>query len=168
MKVIILLLSSLISLSADQIQGRLKIALLRVSFPEGDYPGFTGSGNFLFDANDLCSNKTIDPGPHDKNFFQSQLVAVNNYFENVSYGTFGIDTAYSTIFPKNSQDSYLIDQRMNYYNELGKENDHEKRITELLKDAVVAAYARDSIDLGSFDLVAVIHPGLGQDFDLPF
>ena len=167
MKVIILLLSSLISLSADQIQGRLKIALLRVSFPEGDYPGFTGSGNFLFDANDFCS-KTIDPAPHDKNFFQSQLVAVNNYFENVSYGTFGIDTAYSTIFPKNSQDSYLIDQRMNYYNELGKENDHEKRITELLKDAVVAAYARDSIDLGSFDLVGVIHPGLGQDFDLPF
>ena len=132
MKVIILLLSSLISLPADQIQGRLKIALLRVSFPEGDYPGFTGSGNFLFDANDLCSNKTIDPAPHDKNFFQSQLVAVNNYFENVSYGAFGIDTAYSTIFPKNNQDSYLIDQRMNYYNELGKENDHEKRITELL------------------------------------
>ena len=57
---------------------------------------------------------------------------------------------------------------MNYYNELGKENEHEKRITELLKDAVVAAYARDSIDLGNFDLVAVIHPGLGQDFDLPF
>ena len=168
MKVIILLLSSLISLSADQIQGRLKIAMLRVSFPEGDYPGFTGSGNFLFDANDLCSNKTIDPFPHDKNFFQSQLVAVNNYFENVSYGSFGIDTTYSTIFPKSSQDSYLIDQRMNYYNELGKENEHEKRITELLKDAVNAAYVRDSIDLGSFDLVAVIHPGLGQDFDLPF
>ena len=71
MKVIILLLSSLISLSADQIQGRLKIAFLRVSFPESDYPGFTGSGNFLFDVNDLCFDKTIDPAPHDKNFFQS-------------------------------------------------------------------------------------------------
>ena len=57
---------------------------------------------------------------------------------------------------------------MNYYNQLGMDDEHEKRITILLKDAIEKAYEVDKIDFNNFDLIAVIHPGLGQDFKLPF
>ena len=168
MKVFILLFLLSSSFGYSQINGKLKIAFLRVSFPVGSYPGFTGSGNYLFESNNICEDQTIDPAPHDKNYFNSHLIAINNYYEKISYGNFGIDLLNSTIFPKNERDSYLINKPMNYYNELGKELQHERRITELLKDAVSAAFSKDSIDLGSYDLIAIIHPGLGQDFDLPF
>ncbi|MAV15999.1 MAG: hypothetical protein CMG08_04200 [Candidatus Marinimicrobia bacterium] len=168
MKAFILLFLLSFSFGYSQINGKLKIAFLRVSFPTGSYPGFTGSGNYLFDSNNICEDQTIDPAPHDKNYFNSHIIAINNYYEKISYGNFGIDIQNSMIFPKNERDSYLINKPMNYYNELGKELQHERRITELLKDAVSAAFSKDSTDLGSYDLIAIIHPGLGQDFDLPF
>ena len=57
---------------------------------------------------------------------------------------------------------------MNYYNEISYDDFHEKRITELLRDAVTQAYEADNIDFSQFDLITVVHPGVGQDFQLPF
>ncbi|SVB89936.1 uncharacterized protein METZ01_LOCUS242790, partial [marine metagenome] len=42
---LIFLYSPLIS----QLTGELKIAFIRVSFPSGEFPGFTGNGSFLYD-----------------------------------------------------------------------------------------------------------------------
>ena len=152
----------------SQLTGNLKIAFIRISFEKGNYPGFTGTGDFNYSENNFCGQYTIDPTPHDFNYFNSHIHAVNNYFRNVSFGKFGIDIMNSTIFPINDQSSYKISRPMNYYNELGKKNEHEYRITQLLKDAVLAAFNTDGIDLSGFDVIAIIHPGLGQDFNLPF
>ena len=152
----------------SQIAGNLKIAFIRVSFESGDFPGFTGNGNFLMSSSSICDNYVIDPPPHDKNYFQSHINAVNNYYRTISYNSFGIDLDRSSIFPSLNNSSYKLNQPMNYYNELGKQNDHEKRITSLLKDAVEKAYEVDQINFDNYDLIAVIHPGLGQDFKLPF
>ncbi len=80
----------------------------------------------------------------------------------------GLDIDESKIFPRENRSSYEISQSMNYYHELGYESDHEKRTTELLKDALMIAHATDSINFSAFDIVAVIHAGVGQDFNLPF
>ena len=151
-----------------QITGDLKIAFIRVSFENGDYPGFTGDGNFLLTPSDICNNYIIDAPPHDKNYFQSHINAVDNYFRVVSYDKFGIDIDSSAIFPFPNNSSYKLNKPMNFYNQLGMEDVHEERIVGLLKDAVEKAFEVDQINFENFDLVAVIHPGLGQDFKLPF
>ena len=152
----------------SQLTGDLKIAFIRVSFSPGEFPGFTGNGKFLYDDNSICGSYTIDAPPHDANYFQSHIYAVDNYFRTVSYGKFGLDIDESKIFPRENRSSYEISQSMNYYHELGYESDHEKRTTELLKDALMIAHATDSINFSAFDIVAVIHAGVGQDFNLPF
>ena len=47
----------------SQIAGNLKIAFIRVSFESGDFPGFTGNGNFLMSSSSICDNYVIDPPP---------------------------------------------------------------------------------------------------------
>ena len=161
---LIFLYSPLIS----QLTGELKIAFIRVSFPPGEFPGFTGNGSFLYDENNICGSYTIDSPPHDANYFQSHINAVNNYYRTVSYGKFGLDVVGSKIFPNDNRSSYELGELMNYYHELGKENDHEKRLSELFRDALTVSYSKDSINFSNFDIIAIIHAGVGQDFNLPF
>ena len=161
---LIFLYSPLIS----QLTGELKIAFIRVSFPSGEFPGFTGNGSFLYEENKICGSYTIDSPPHDANYFQSHINAVNNYYRTVSYGKFGLDVAGSKIFPNDNRSSYELGKLMNYYHELGKENDHEKRLSELFRDALTVSYSKDSINFSNFDIIAIIHAGVGQDFNLPF
>ena len=165
---IVLLLYALFPINS-QVLGDLKIAVIRVSFPLQDYPGISGNGDFLYAAKPIeCGDYTIDPPPHDRHYFQSHLIAVDSYYRSVSYGRFGIDLQNSTVFPSENESSYLINTSMNYYNEISQDDTHEKRITELLRDAVTQAYEADNIDFSQFDLITVIHPGVGQDFKLPF
>ena len=74
-----------------EVVGSLKIALIRISFEEEDFPGFTGNGDFLISSADICGEYIIDPPPHDKNYFTSHLIAENNYFNTVSHNAYGID-----------------------------------------------------------------------------
>ena len=165
---IVLLLYALFSINS-QVLGDLKIAVIRISFPLQDYPGVSGNGDFLYAAKPIeCGDYTIDPPPHDRQFFQSHLIAVDSYYRSVSYGKFGIDLQNSTVFPSENESSYLLNTSMNYYNEISQDDAHEKRITELLRDAVTQAYEVDNIDFSQFDLITVVHPGVGQDFQLPF
>ena len=162
------LLSAFLSLSAN-VLGNLKVAVIRISFPSDIYPGVTGNGDYLYAKQTIeCGNYTIDGPPHDKNYFESHLAAVNNYFRSVSYEKFRLDIINSTVYPQKNQSSYVIQKPMNYYHELGEEDVHEKRITELLNEALLTAYDIDQIDFSIYDLVAVVHPGVGQDFKLPF
>ena len=158
----------LLGIANSQIAGDLKIAFLRVSFDAEDFPGFTGDGDFLLTPSDICGKYIVDPPPHDRNYFSSHIVAVDNYFRTISHDKFGLDLNLSSIFPLANESSYRLDKPMNYYNELGMDDEHEYRITLLLKDAIDKAYQVDQIDFNNFDLVAIIHPGLGQDFKLPF
>ena len=158
----------LLGIANSQITGDLKIAFLRVSFDAEGFPGFTGDGDFLLASSDICGKYIVDPPPHDRNYFSSHIVAVDNYFRAISHDKFGLDLNLSSIFPLANESSYKLDKPMNYYNELGMDDEHEYRITLLLKDAIDKAYQVDQIDFNNFDLVAIIHPGLGQDFKLPF
>ncbi|GIS35998.1 MAG: hypothetical protein Ct9H90mP7_0060 [Candidatus Neomarinimicrobiota bacterium] len=116
-----------------QVTGDLKIAFIRISFNVSDIPGFTGSGDFLTNPNGTLRRLPYRPPPHNREYFESHIIAVNNYFKTVSYGAFGIDIDKSKVFPRASNSSYRLDRAMNFYNELGKESDHEYRITLLLK-----------------------------------
>ena len=166
-----LLLTSLVLLtsivSAD-VLGNIKVCALRVNFQIDDHESTSGDGSFLDSTYFVCDNYTIDPPPHDKSYFTSQLKAVDSYYRNVSYNLFGIDLNESQVYPVENNDSYSLENTMNYYNPYNEDELQESRLTELLKDAANKAYEIDSIEFSSYDLIVVFHAGIGQDFSLPF
>ena len=159
----------LFSLLSGEISGELKICVLRVSFLEDNDESTSGNGQFLTELEGIeCGGYTIDPFPHDRQYFESQLKAVDGYFNDVSYGKFGIDLDQSTVFPVQENESYALFNSMNYYNPYDQGDIQEERITSLFADALYKAYEMDQIDFSSYDLVVVFHAGIGQDFSLPF
>ena len=91
----------------SDITGELKLCAIRVSFPLEDDESTTGDGQFLKIANGInCSKYTIDPPPHNRSYFESQIKAVSSYFDSVSYGAFKVDLENSDIFPFGEDNSY--------------------------------------------------------------
>ena len=167
--VIILIISASLYPCFAEINGSVRIAAIRVSFIADDSPGTSGNGLFMLNAPiDTCGRYTIDPVPHDRSYFESQLVAVNNYFRSVSYGKFGLDLDQSIVFPLSDDDSYVLTKKMDYYHPYNQTDLHDQRLTELFRDAIEAAYNDDEIDFSNYDHVVIFHAGIGQDFSLPF
>ena len=164
-----ILLICLSSLSNATLNDSLRVCGIRVAFQEDDFASTTGNGKFLLESDGIdCDTYTLDPPPHDRGYFESQLAAVHSYFDAVSYGKFGINLEGSHVYPAGVNESYTLSQPMNYYNPYNEYDIQEKRLTELFKDAVTEAYTMDQINFSSYDLVVVFHAGIGQDFSLPF
>ena len=110
----ILSISCLLSVISADIYGDLRVCALMIEFQEDNKESTTGTGKFLNSIEGIdCEAYHIDPPPHDRNYFYSQLKAVNNYFQSVSYGQFGIDLTHSSIYPLESK-SYELSQAMSY------------------------------------------------------
>ena len=149
--------------------GELKLCVIRVSFPLEDDESTTGDGQFLKTANGInCFEYTIDPPPHNRSYFESQIKAVSSYFDSISYGAFKVDLENSDIFPFGEDNSYELDSSMASYNPYGQSSQSEGNITRLFQDAIVLADLEDGIDFSEYDLIVVFHAGIGQDFSLPF
>ncbi len=154
----------------------LKILALRVDFIADNHGGTTGNGKFLLsNQGNECGNYTVDPSPHDKSYFESQLTALDNYFRAVSKGHYGIDLENSDIYPTGSDNAYTMPDSMSFYNpfisDLSQDEFntlHEVRIVELFSDAVKTAYQSDNIIFNQYDLVIVFHAGVSQDFAFDF
>ena len=106
-----------------------------------------------------CDNYTVDPPPHDKSYFESQLKAVDNYYRSVSNGQFGIDLENSAYISIGLNESYTMPEEMAYYHPLGsdlnedeRKNLHEERIIQLFNDALTTAYQSGNITLISLIL----------------
>ncbi len=152
------------SLTGDKI-----IIGIRVEFAVDDSPGTTGDGQFLMSADfDTCGRYTLDPPPHDRNYFLSHFQAIDHYFRWVSYGQLGVDLVQSEIYPLQNGDVYTLSQPMSYYHPYNEPEVADQRLVELFRDAITEAYQRDNIDFSSADVVIVFHAGIGQDFSLPF
>ena len=167
-KSLVILLTCFLSFINADISGDLKICALMVEFQEDNKESTTGTGKFLNLIEGIdCENYHIDPPPHDKNYFYSQLKAVNNYFQSVSYGKFGIDLAQSTIYPFEST-PYELSESMSYYYPYNEEDLSEDRLVRLFKETLDLAHSIDEIQYSDYDLIIIFHAGIGQDFALPF
>jgi len=147
----------------------IRVCAIRVSFAEDELSSTTGNGEFLFSNDGIdCGTYTIDPPPHNREYFESQLEAVHAYFDNVSYGKFGLNIVDSKVFPEESEHNYKLENVMSYYNPYNNFDIQEQRVTELFRDALFEAYEEDQIKFSDYDLIVVFHAGIGQDFSLPF
>lgn len=165
---VFILLMIWLPLSAE-ITGDITLKVIRISFVKDELDGTSGNGDFLYSSElDLCTGYTVDPLPHDKSYFESQLKALDNYFRAVSYGKFGLDLDNSIIYPAENESSYQITKTMAYYNPYGEDDLHDGRITELFVESIEKANSEDGIEFSDDDLVVIVHAGIGQDFSLPF
>ena len=150
--------------------GDMSVLVIRTSFAQDSDVSTTGDGQFLLDTySGECGAYLLDPPPHNRSFFEAHLQALDSYFSSVSTGQFGIDTLNSLVLPLDASGSYSLDTTMAYYNPYGDEELQELRLAELFRDALEAAYtAEGGIDFDNYDVITVVHAGVGQDFALPF
>jgi len=145
-------------------QQELKICALRVSFQEDQNSLTTGNGLFLMDTSNI-EPFTVDPPPHNKSYFQDQIIAVKNYFFAASKGQLNIT---GEVFPLSQNDSYQLPYEMNFYNPNTTDEENDRQLAQLLIDAVQLADLDSNIDFSQFDVVTVFHAGIGKDIDVGF
>ena len=133
---------------------------VQFQFEELDDPNTTGDGHFLMnvvdEVEDRCNGYIVDPPPHNKDYFVSQMHAVSNYFEKVSNGhqVFNNLTVLDQVYelPKSMASYSLTDSNL----------------TNAFKDALYLA-KDDLIQYGNIEnsIIVVFHAGIGQDFAVP-
>lgn len=175
-KIFYIILLTTVSLLWGQIDHDLMVLALRVDFKADNHEGTTGNGKFLLEnISYYCDKYTVDPPPHDKSYFNSQLKALDSYFRSVSNGQFGIDLERSDIFPTDFELAYTMPDSMSYYHpflpdlsQVERDVLHEEHIVELFSNAIITAYQSDNIIFSNYDVVVVFHAGVSQDFAFDF
>ncbi|MBD3225182.1 MAG: T9SS type A sorting domain-containing protein [Caldithrix sp.] len=155
---------NILSVHAQFTKDSLKICALRVEFEEDNDPLTTGNGRFMVDTVTTDPN-AIDPAPHNKLYFEDQIKAAANYFENVSRGRLKVT---GDVYPQNAEGAYQLDKKMAAYNPNTTDDAINKGIAELFVDAVQAADDQDDIPFQNYDLVVIFHAGVGKDVDIGY
>ena len=143
--------------------GTVKVLALRVQFQQEipDKEQTTGDGHF--DLGDLRGARAIDPPPHNKRYFEDQLLAMKNYFFDVSDGKLNIDY---TVKPDGDTAAYTLPKLMEYYGINGTQQARDKRLAEFFADAVTQVDQSGSITFSDYDYVIIFHAGAGEDINL--
>jgi M6 family metalloprotease-like protein len=136
----------------------LDILAIRVDFTPDNLAQTTGNGRFLLAPS---SKYTIDPPPHDRAYFEAQLVALANYYASVSRGKLILRYL---VFPAADTAAYHLDQPMNYYAPGRGNPASDQRLAELFRDAFQKADAVERINFSAFDVFILFHAGVGEDF----
>lgn len=139
----------------------VNVLALRVQFRKEITDNLQTTGNGHFDLRDLRDSLTIDPPPHNKRYFEDQLLAMKNYYEDVSDGKLIVNF---TVKPDGMDSAYSLNQYMNYYGIRGSQSVRDVRLAKFFMDAIIQADASDAIDFSSYDYIIVFHAGVGQDF----
>ncbi len=140
----------------------IRILALRTEFVVDDALTTTGDGTFDLGEE---SEYDFDRPPHDKTYFEHQLLGLRNYFKRVSNEKLWLD---ASVLPAGEQDAYALPHTMAYYSGREDEDLQQRGWGELLRDAVQAARDQDNVDFTPYDVVFVFHAGVGSDFAFDF
>ena len=142
--------------------GNLRFLVLRAEFVPDELATTTGTGEFDMGTE---SDYQIDKPPHNRTYFQHQMLALKNYFSKVSNKKLVID---ADVLPQGEDQAYKLAENMVYYS--GQEDDSLKNVrwSELLRDVIALAKAQDNPDFSLYDGVIVFHAGVGSDFAFDF
>ena len=87
----------------------LRVLAIRVDFAEDNSGLTTGNGQFDFS---VSADVTIDPAPHDRTYFQHQLLALSNYYKTASNNKLVLQ---GEVYPENMNGTYTLSREMSYY-----------------------------------------------------
>jgi M6 family metalloprotease-like protein len=161
---VLFLLLSVAVVTGVRAQDHLRICAIRVEFQADDNDLTTGNGKFIYDSSGVTLN-TVDPPPHDRSYFQDQLIAVKNYFTTASKGKLIVS---GDVYPLGRKQAYQLPHDMGYYNPNTTTEENDLQISQLFADAIEAADNDPDLHFADYDVVAVFHAGVGKDIDLGF
>ena len=90
---------------------------IRVEFQQDNTSLTTGDGKFM--QNEWVGHDSayaLDALPHDRNYFKSHLIFLNNYWDHASSGLININTDNSNMLPL-GEGSYVLSEPMRYYSD---------------------------------------------------
>lgn len=149
-----------------------RILALRVEFQTDTLSTTTGDGRFAYDRSSplyqsFASDERIDIDrfPHDRDYFFDHLTFARNYFHRFSGGK--LDLQYE-VFPLSIDSAYQLPKQMWQYNWNLNDQQTERGLAELFRDALWAADRDISLNWNNYDVVLVFHAGAGKEFDLGY
>ncbi|MDX1430783.1 MAG: hypothetical protein R3282_10865, partial [Rhodothermales bacterium] len=145
--------------------GDFNVVALRVEF-QADTTRFT-TGNGRFDGDPFMGlDPSVDPLPHDDQFFQAHLDALAHYVEHVSDGRASVTTA---LLPQVVQ----VSGEMADYTPVGLDATSDEEISKLaalIEEAWTIAAGNSEIRLDHLDpertFFVLFHAGVGRDIEL--
>ncbi len=135
----------------------LSVLALRIQFKTDDNERTTGSGSFILDP---PAEASIDPAPHDREYFQAQMQALSAYYSRISSGALTLNASVS-------EEVFTLNHTMNYYHPASGDSLDDRRLAELFRDAVLAADSA-GVQFSPYDCFIIFHAGVGNDFDLGY
>ncbi len=162
--VLVLIAFFLIQAAVLPAQTTIRICALRVDFQEDQSDLTTGNGKFMIDTV-TTDPYAIDPAPHNRTYFNDQIIAAANYFRTVSDGRIRIE---GDVFPTSLNGAYTLPLKMNQYNPNTTDEEINNGLARLFRDAIQLADADPAIRFRDYDLVVVFHAGVGKDIDVGF
>jgi len=144
----------------------IKLCAIRVQFEyeETDHDSTTGRGHFDFrDKETFMAEERhgVDPAPHNRQYFDKHLEALNNYWSTVSDGRVEIQ---GTVFPAQSDSVYTLSNSMSHY---GSQPPADG-LGHFFHDAIAQADLDDDIDWKTYDVFVIFHAGSDRQSDLGF
>ncbi len=133
---------------------------IRVDFQPDTLETTTGDGSFE-SAFQFDEAWAIDPLPHDKAYFEDQLLFLRNYYHRVSRGELEIQ---AEVWPPAAQAAYRLPKKMWQYNWNKDRETTNAQLIQLFRDCWAAADADPALDFSRFEAFIVFHAGVGQDF----
>ena len=138
----------------------VKILAVMVNFQE-DRDGATfGNGKFGSIYSQNYGNDILDPLPHDRDYFESHLTFVKNYYQKVSNGK--VDVQF-TILP----DTFSVTKTMRNYSPAPGSDDFTPmgQFAEEVWTKADAMYP--GLAFSDYNLFVIFHAGVGRDISLP-
>ncbi len=138
----------------------VKILAVMVNFQE-DRDGATfGNGKFGSIYSQNYGNDILDPLPHDRDYFESHLTFVKNYFQKVSNGKVDIQF---TVLP----DTFSVTKTMRNYSPAPGSDDFTPmgQFAEEVWTKADAIYP--GLNFSDYNLFVIFHAGVGRDISLP-
>ena len=153
------------------------IIAIMVEFQEDNNPKTSGNGLFL-DTLDInmkvdpslarCDQFILDRPPHNFQYFNSQIEAVSNYYNEISDGNINIQN--QIILSSSNEDNgyYKLSKEMELYSY------SDMHLSELFKESLelaktdIESYLNLNPEINFDNIIfTVFHAGIGQDFSFP-
>ncbi len=138
----------------------VKILAVMVNFLEDKDGATFGNGKFGSIYTQNYGSDILDPLPHDKDYFESHLTFVKNYFQKVSNGKVHVSF---TILP----DTFSVSKTMRNYAPPPGSGDLTTIGSFAQEVWNIADQIYPSFGFSDFDLFLIFHAGVGRDISLP-
>lgn len=156
------------SIAMQNAADTIKVLAIMVEFQQDDLETTSGDGTFESAINEDPYDYDVDPLPHDRQYFQDQLLFLKNFYQDISGNNVIIDIT-NAVHPVEA--AFLLPYPMWHYNH--NDDDYlDEGLSLLFYDAWKAADSLGEIDFSKFDpdndCFIIFHAGVGKDFAFDF